>query len=145
MKKIFTSKLTPVILLLVSFSVTIFSDVVWQLHNTFYVLFNLPVKAIGFTLLVNNIDLFKRILSTKFFTFMGKISFSLYLIHIPILFSIGAWLYLYAGIVSEQKILIIFLLLTAINIVLSYIFMLLVDNNAIKISDRVGKYFSSKQ
>jgi peptidoglycan/LPS O-acetylase OafA/YrhL len=143
--KIYESKLTPLILLCMAYGVTIFSDVFRPMPKNLYLFFSLPVKAIGFTLLVNNFTSIKRLFSTKVFTFMGKISFSFYLIHIPIMFSIGASLYLYAGIDDQYKLPVMFFSLTAINIVLSWMFMKLVDNKAISLSDKVGKYFSAFQ
>ncbi len=144
-KSISASRLTPVLLLIVGFAVTVFSDTVYALPKNLYYLFNFPVKAIGFTLLVNNFDLIKRLFSIKPMTFMGKISFSFYLIHLPIIFSLGAFLYLYGGIESPYKVLIIFSILLVVTIFLSYLFMKYIDKMAISVSDKIGKYFSAKQ
>ena len=75
---------------------------------------------------------------------MGKLSFSFYLLHIPIMFSAGIYIYMYAGITSPYKTLIVFVLLSVLITACSYVFMLLVDKKAIKISDRIGRYFASK-
>jgi peptidoglycan/LPS O-acetylase OafA/YrhL len=144
-KKIFESKATPVILLIIGFAATIFSDTIYKLPVNLYYLFTFPVKAIGFTLLVNNFDIIQRIFSTRAMTFMGKISFSFYLLHIPIMFSLGIYMYLYGGIDSHYKLLIIFLMLFAITVLFSYLFMKFIDKKAIYFSDKIGKYFSGKQ
>ena len=143
LKNIFNSRLTAVLLLTIGFCMTIYSDSVNPLPINLYYLFNFPVKAIGFTLLVNNFNLIKKIFSMKPMIFFGKISFSFYLIHIPIMFSIGIYLYSFAGIESEYKTLIVFGSLIVITVILSYLFMRLIDNKGISISNKVGKYFSS--
>lgn len=143
--KVFHSKITVLILLIIGFGVTIFSDTVYPLNKNIYYLFTFPVKAVAFTLLVNNFSSFKKLFSVKPLLFMGKISFSFYLLHIPLMFSLGIYLYLYAGISSEYKVLMIFIILSVITVMLSYIFMKLVDKKAISISDRIGKYFANNQ
>lgn len=144
-RKIYSSKLTAIVLLIAGFGATIISDTLLPIHKNLYYFFTFPVKAIGFTLLINNFDSFKKIFSIKPLTFMGKISFSFYLIHIPVMFSLGIYLYLYAGILSPYKTLIIFFTLTIVNIFLSYLFMKFIDKKAIAVSDRIGKYFSKNQ
>ncbi len=144
-RNIYNSRLTVIVLLITGFGTTILSDTYFPIHKNLYYFFTFPVKAIAFTLLVNNFDLFKKIFSIKPLTFMGKISFSFYLIHIPVMFSFGIFLYLYAGITSQYKILIVFFILTIVTIILSYFFMKLIDQKAIKISDSIGKFFSNKQ
>ena len=144
-KNIFNARVTPIFLLLTGFGVTILSDTLFPIHKNLYFFFTFPVKAIGFTLLINNFEPIKKLFSIKPLTFMGKISFSFYLIHIPVMFSFGIYLFMYAGISSPYKILIIFFILTFVTIVLSYFFMKLVDKKAISISDRIGKYFANNQ
>jgi peptidoglycan/LPS O-acetylase OafA/YrhL len=144
-RKIMQSRLTPLLLLVTGFGVTIFSDSVYALPKNFYYLFNFPVKAIGFTLLINNTGIIRKFFSIRPLTFMGKISFSFYLIHIPVMFSIGIYLYLYGGISSPYKLQIVFMSLLVITIILSWLFMKLVDKKAIKISDKIGRYFSGNQ
>jgi peptidoglycan/LPS O-acetylase OafA/YrhL len=144
-RKIFQSRITPVLLLITGFAVTIFSDTVYALPKNLYYLFTFPLKSIGFTLLVNNFGFIQKLFSTRPMTFMGKISFSFYLIHIPVIFSLGIYLYMYGGIDSQYKTLIIFLILIAVTIFLSYLFMKYIDKKAISISDRIGKYFSGNQ
>lgn len=141
---VFNSKTFPLLLLLSGFGVTLFSDTIKPLHQTIYYFFNYPIKAIGFTLLVNNFNFLKNIFSTKPFAFMGKISFSLYLIHIPILFTVGAYLFMYAGFNPEYKVALVFLIVSVLTILLSYLFTILVDKKSIVISDKVGKYVANK-
>ena len=75
-RKIFSSRITPIVLLLAGFGMTVFSDTILPIHKNLYFLFTFPVKAVAFTLLINNFDSFKRFFSIKPLTFMGKISFS---------------------------------------------------------------------
>ena len=144
-KKIFTSRLTAVGFLYVGFGVTIFSDTIYKLPVNLYYFFTFPVKAIGFTLLVNNFESIKKLLVIKPLIFLGKISFSFYLIHIPVMFSLGIYMYLHMGIESPYKTLTVFLILLAVTIILAYLFMKFVDEKSISISNKIGKYFSSNQ
>ncbi len=57
------------------------------------------VASIGAALIVGSVLLTPRVrhvLDARFATWLGKISFSLYLIHIPIMSSLGAWVFVVA-------------------------------------------------
>jgi peptidoglycan/LPS O-acetylase OafA/YrhL len=142
-KGFFTSRLFPVALLISSFTITIISDIYYSLPENVYYFFNYPSKAIAFTLLINNFQIFRKLFTIRPLTFMGKISFSFYLLHIPILFSAGIYLYLYGGIISPYKTLIVFVIITALITLCAYFFTKIIDKNAIRISDKIGKYFAS--
>jgi peptidoglycan/LPS O-acetylase OafA/YrhL len=51
-----------------------------------------PLRAISLTMVVTNTAWVRTILSFRPIAFLGSISFSLYLIHIPVLFSLGIYL-----------------------------------------------------
>lgn len=142
--KFFRSKLTPIALLAISFIVTIYSDIYHEIPSHLYTFFNLLVRAIGFTLLVNNFESIRNIFTKKPFTFLGEISFSLYLIHIPILFSVGASIYLYAGIPSPYKLIVTFVSVIALTFIASYLFTIFIDRKAVSLSNKIGKYFSKE-
>src|SRR5205085_4211701 len=126
-RRIFNSRLTVIILLAAGFGGTIYSDAINPIHEKLYYFFTFPVKALGLTLLVNNFSSFRKLFSIKPLLFMGKISFSFYLLHLPIMFSLGIYLYMFAGLNSPNKLLIIFSVLFIVNIVLSYLFMKYID------------------
>lgn len=81
--------------------------------------------------------------STKPFVFLGKISFSLYLIHIVIICSLTCYLYIYLPIHSEcMRIIASTVVSLIVLIVLSNIYTIYIDTFALKVSSKVGKYFS---
>lgn len=143
-RKILNSKITPWFLLVTGFTATIISDAYQPLSKNLYYFFTFPVKAIGFTLLINNSVILKRIFIIKPLTYLGKLSFSFYLVHIPVMFSLGIYLYLYGGIESQYKILIVFFALIIITLLFAYLFMKLVDEKAMRLSNKIGRYFSEK-
>lgn len=143
-KQLLVSKAFPVAILIFVYCTITYSDVIKPIHPSLYYFFDYPLKAIGITMLINNFGFLKKILSFKPFTFLGKISFSLYLIHIPLLFSIGAYLFMYAGFEPEYKIPLLFSILLVLTIAISYLFTILVDDKSIAISNRIGKFFSNK-
>lgn len=82
--------------------------------------------------------------STKPLVFLGKISFSLYLIHIIIICSLTCYLYIYLPIHSEViRIIVSTLVSMCVLIVLSNIYTIYIDTIALKFSSKVGKYFSA--
>ena len=75
------------------------------------------------------------------FVFLGKISFSMYLIHIPILFSFTYWTYLrFLGTISTPILLGIEAIATSLVVVLcSLVFERLVDRSGIRFSSYLAK------
>jgi len=66
-------------------------------YFNFITAFDLHVLGAFFLLYsIKNIKLFQNFLSMGVFKFLGKISYSVYLLHIPLLFSISTSLFLYA-------------------------------------------------
>jgi peptidoglycan/LPS O-acetylase OafA/YrhL len=143
-KLTFNSKWIAFGLLIISFGATIYSDVFHPIPENLYYFFNYPVKTVALTLSISNFSMMRKFFELRPFRFMGKLSFSFYLLHIPIMFSAGIYMYMYAGITSPYKTLIVFVFLSVLITACSYVFMLLVDKKAIKISDRIGRYFASK-
>jgi peptidoglycan/LPS O-acetylase OafA/YrhL len=139
--KFFQSKRTPLILLAISFAVSLYSDIFHHIPGHLYTFFNLLVRAIGFTLLVHNFEFIRKIFTMKPFAFLGEISFSLYLIHIPVLFSVGASIYLYACIPAPYKLIVTFLSVIAVTVIASYLFTIYIDRKAVALSNKIGKYF----
>lgn len=76
---------------------TLLSIYLPALNNNIRFFFSIPLRAVAITLLVTNVGGIKRVLSTKPFVFLGKISFSLYLLHFLVLTSLGSYLYTSGG------------------------------------------------
>jgi peptidoglycan/LPS O-acetylase OafA/YrhL len=84
-------------------------------------------------------DLFKEILSSKLPFFFGKISFSLYLIHLPVICSLTSFLILNNDNL-QGKIFASLATITAV-IILSFVFMKYIDKKAVLYANIIGKYF----
>jgi peptidoglycan/LPS O-acetylase OafA/YrhL len=143
LRKIFNSKSLTVFLMVISFAIPIYSEAIRPLPRNLYYLFAFPVKAVAIVLAVHQFKLMRKLMTTRVMRFMGKISFSMYLLHIPVLFSLGAYMYLNAGIPDTVKLPAIFVAVFAALISISFLFEKYVDRTAIKLSNKVGKYFSS--
>lgn len=87
---------------------------------------------------INFTNIFKRILSNRLFVNLGKISFSIFLIHIPLIFSYSTFLFkkLIPNHRYNYDCLIVFISTLIILIILSYLFNLL--------EKRISKYVNSK-
>jgi peptidoglycan/LPS O-acetylase OafA/YrhL len=81
-------------------------------------------------------------LNSKPLQFLGSISFSMYLLHLPILFIAGSkFLQSSKG---QMNPFLLFLACLVLTMALSYIFFRLVDKNAIVLSNRLGKLATKK-
>jgi peptidoglycan/LPS O-acetylase OafA/YrhL len=142
-RKLFTSKTLTVTLLILSFAVPLCSEAIRPIPQNLHYLFAFPLKGMAVVLAVHQFGLMRRMMNTQLMQFMGKISFSLYLLHIPALFSLGGYLYLHWQTASALKLPVIFITVLSVLILVSYLFEKFVDQKAISISNRIGKFFSS--
>ena len=74
-----------------------------------------------------------------YLAFLGRISFSLYLIHVPIMFSLGCYLYLYVFNSFPQQLLYTFLTTVSFTLVCSYFFYLYIDKKSLKLSYSIAQ------
>jgi peptidoglycan/LPS O-acetylase OafA/YrhL len=80
--------------------------------------------------------------SSKPLVFLGKISFSLYLIHILVICSFTCFLYLQLSMLTNEiRIIVSTLISLVFLILLSYIYTITIDSFALKASSKIGKYF----
>lgn len=85
-----------------------------------------------------------RGLSNRFFVFLGKISYAVYLIHIPLLFGLSAWLFLcfsqrgmsYLGSVGLS-----FVISNLMLVVLATLYHTFVEKNCNRLIDKCSRYF----
>jgi len=96
----------------------------------------------GIVFVISRNNFLKQFLSASIFRWFGKISFSLYLIHLPILCSSTCFLYNYFSGSHFYKIMMACTLSFALMIFLAGLFARLVDEPAIRFSNKIGKYFS---
>lgn len=81
-----------------------------------------PLRALAVILIIKNTKYFQRILSFKLFQFFGKISFAVYLIHLPLLFSFISYIYIKNFTYFTCNIYLLFLIFISLLILFSYIF-----------------------
>lgn len=78
----------------------------------------------------------QRLLSVKPVQFLGKISYSVYLVHIPVLFSLSAWLLLKLTSATGRYNMsagLVFVLSFGVIVVLAWLFYFLIEKNAAKL------------
>lgn len=119
--------------------------------NVYKLFYNMPGQmdpshfyhVIGAAMVIVGIYECKEIagfLENKLFLFLGKISFSLYLIHIPILFSVGTDAFLIFNRCFENyhvNVLLTFMLTFVILIILSLVFHVIVESKCEKIVKKI--------
>lgn len=84
-----------------------------------------------------------QLLSSKPLQFLGSISFSMYLLHLPVLFIAGSKLLHYSE--GGMNPFVLFVICLVLIMGISYLFFRLVDKHAITISNKIGKMVLKKQ
>ena len=82
---------------------------------------------------------YKKILSAKIPYWLGEISFSLYLIHVPIICSLGCFIVFHHNNLEGE--IIASLITIIITIPLSFFYTRYIDKKAVALSNKVGDYF----
>ncbi|MEI6887192.1 MAG: acyltransferase [bacterium] len=104
------------------------------------------IVASGIIMLTIETRLIQRILNTKPIQFLGKISFSFYLIHLILICSVSSKIFLLVNNLLPSRYLvttvITFVITTILTIVVSWIFARLVDEKGIKLSNKVFSLLS---
>lgn len=86
-----------------------------------------------------------RFFAGRLFTFLGKLSFSMYLLHFPLLYSFSCFFYLQLGWVSVSHVLITCSLSIFLLILAAVVFRQLVDKPAILFSNQVARWILRKK
>lgn len=81
----------------------------------------------------------KMLFSTKPVSFLGEISFSLYLVHLPILCSLGSYLFLQTQSL-QGKLVVAFASIVA-SVMVATVFNKFIDRNSITLANKVGDFF----
>lgn len=92
-------------------------------------------------LLILNSGPLKKFFSQKIWVWLGKISFSFYLVHFPIICSFTCWLHLKLTFSIPLKFLIIGSSSLVLSLVTAWIFTKYVDRLSIIVSNRIGRLF----
>lgn len=96
---------------------------------------------------IYNSDLVKKLLHQKMFINLGDMSFSLYIIHMPLIMSVSAWIcmQIYGNCGYTVNCIINFLLSTIIVGIVSYLYSSVVDKYQIKLLNMIdNKYLKKK-
>ncbi|WP_196886649.1 acyltransferase family protein [Aureivirga sp. CE67] len=89
----------------------------------------------------------QKLFINPFFLWLGKISFSLYLIHIPILCSLTSWLFLFLKdkVGYIENMLICSLVTIATTFILAAFFTKYIDLKSVKIANKIGAFFKENK
>jgi len=116
--------------------------VTWALPKLF------PNTLISFLLLflLTRTPVLKYFFSSKVMVWLGKISFGLYLVHIPILFSFSAWLYLQLGSGTHvEKTAACCLITLPLCLLVAHLFTVVIDRLALRWASRTYSFFQPKK
>jgi peptidoglycan/LPS O-acetylase OafA/YrhL len=106
--------------------------------NGFWIFSNTTISALLVFVIMKSKAL-KHLFEMKPIVWLGKISFSLYLIHIPLICSLSCYLYLILPFSHEFKILTSALLTLFIALVIAAIYTRFIDKMSVRLSNKVGK------
>lgn len=98
--------------------------------------------SVGIVFLVLHAKVLTQLFSKRIFVWLGKISFSFYLIHFPIICSLSCFMHLHIDMPPTAKFLIISSCTLAVSLAASWVFYKLFDRWSIKISGAIGRLFS---
>ena len=104
---------------------------------------NFIVSAI-FVYTIMRSSFLQTIFQLPFFVWLGKISFSLYLLHIPIMYSLTCYLYLQLNLPTVPNILLSCGITIIVTLFLSVLYTKYIDDFAVKFSNKIGSAFVRK-
>ena len=110
-----------------------------QKYNLGY--FNMVI-SFCLVFIVMKSPLLKRMFELKPIVWLGKVSFSFYLIHLAVLCSLGCYLYLVLPYSHITKIIIASLATIVTTYGLAVLFTKYIDDTAVRLSNKIGNYFS---
>ncbi len=125
----------------------IYHFLIWNIDEVVksYIVYHVAA-AILLVLAINNIKVLQKLLSTSFFTFLGKISFSIYLLHSLVLGSICMFLFLkiYPLMSYHWAASLVFVVFILMSILVSYFFAIYVDEKGTIVSKKIFTKFFKK-
>jgi peptidoglycan/LPS O-acetylase OafA/YrhL len=100
----------------------------------------LSIAAGGVVLSAMTLPSLRAILGSALPRFLGRISFALYLVHLPLLMSLGAWYYLHVGLPPGARFALGFILFLAIALALAWMMTIWIDEPLVKGLHRLKKH-----
>lgn len=98
----------------------------------------------GIVFLVLHTEGLQRFFENKICVWLGKVSFSFYLIHFPIICSLTCWLYIHIQLSPMANLLIIGSISLATSLLLAWLLTKYVDAFAIQLANKIGSIFYKK-
>ncbi len=139
-RRAISSRWLPVCLLIVSFAVSII-HVLWiPIPDKLLVFAETVLRAIALTWLIHNTLIGRNVLSFPWLQTLGRLSFSLYLIHLPLLFSLGPFLFLEVFHGSRDMLPELFTAILAASLLLAAVFAKYIDGPAIRWANRWAEW-----
>ena len=112
--------------------------------NIIYIHFHVIACVFIFVFMITSIN-FQKIISNKIFVFFGKLSFSLYLLHLPILFILGTYVLNKSD--AKINLFILFLICFVSCMLFAILFNKFIDSKAVSLSNKIAtkiiKYVSN--
>ncbi len=116
------------------------------LLSRFYVHYEIHNALISFIVLflISETEALRNFFSLPFFVWLGRVSFGIYLLHIPILFSISSWLFMKLDNLPYWSAAVICCAVTFFfSLILAYYFTVTIDSFSIRFSNKIGNYFKN--
>lgn len=115
------------------------SDILGAGTYTFWHVFGAVFLIYGFF----NLKCIIKILENKVFLFLGKISYAIYLIHIPLLFSVGTYLFniIYTRENYLRAVLILFVLINFIVVLSAFLYNRFVESGCERVTKKLNCFY----
>ena len=92
------------------------------------------VRAIGVICIVRNSSFLKRALSLRLFQFLGRMSYPVYLLHFPLIYSLISWLYLESPDFLRNQYALLLLIFIGLLLAASWVFYKTVEVPAVRMA-----------
>jgi peptidoglycan/LPS O-acetylase OafA/YrhL len=107
---------------------------IWRLQSTMY-----SISAFFLVLAIIVNPALQKIFSMKLSRFLGKISFPLYIVHVPIICTLTSYLIVHYGYNADNNNLIIFFVITAITSIITACIFYPAEKLSINVSNKISK------
>lgn len=111
----------------------------------YFLSFGQLLASIAIVVFVMKAQVLQRMLNHKFFTWLGQVSFSLYLVHFPIICSFSCFLYLQINLSHQITIIIVSLSTLLLSFIVAHLFHHYIDKNSVRLANRIAYYFIKKE
>lgn len=103
--------------------------------------FDLIISSL-IVIIITRTTFLQEVLQNKLIVWLGKVSFSLYLIHLPIICSFSCYMYLTLDLEHRSKVLLISSLTIALALFVSYIFTRYIDRNGVIFANKFAYWLT---